>query len=192
MHDVIQMWEAITNDTARACATLHPRPRCSANAASHRHSSPNPRALRLPASPCRRRQSSRRCRSRDAAKGNRPADPTLRQPRARASRKAPLQATPPATISVLGRYSCATRSIVVTSERTTVLWKLAARSLIPCEGSSPFCTGCRPDSRTYFVTAVFNPLKLKSGRLSPMRGSANFTAFGFPSLASFSMIGPPG
>src|SRR6266446_5908318 len=80
-----------------------------------------------------------------------------------ATRKAPLHATPPATIKVLGPYSSATRSVVPTKERITTFWKLAARSLIACDGASPFWTGSTPLSRTYFVTAVFRPLKLKSG-----------------------------
>src|SRR5882724_12167810 len=95
-----------------------------------------------------------------------------------ASRKAPLHATPPATIRVRGPYSAATRSVVPTKERITTLWKLAARSLIAGDGVLLFSTGRTPLSRTYFVTAVFKPLKLKSGEPSPMRGTENLTAFG--------------
>src|SRR6267378_5687109 len=92
-----------------------------------------------------------------------------------ATRRAPLQATPPATIKVLGPYSAAARSVVPTKERITTLWKLAARSLIACDGASPFKIGRTPLSRTYFVTAVFKPLKLKSDDPSPIRGTENLT-----------------
>ena len=68
------------------------------------------------------------------------------------SRNSELAATPPASTRPLAPTSRAARRVLATSTSTTAAWNDAATS-------TDDTSGCL---RTWFITAVFNPLKLTS------------------------------